>query len=156
MAEEKERAVGTLEPPFISLAQILDYTQLFTAILAAYVALGSVFLQRYFERRNDERKRKAEAYERYLKAFWNSSMDEAAASEYQLALTNLYVTASDEVLKDAADFHKYMLQPNEDIDPSMAKRLYAAMIAEMRRDAYLRATALSEEDISSRLTVFQS
>jgi hypothetical protein len=145
-----------MEPPFIGIAQILDFTQLITAIIAGYVALVSVFFQRYFERRNEERKRKAEAYERYLKAFWNSSMDEAAASEYQLALTNLYVTASDEVLKDAADFHKYMLQPNEDIDPNTAKKLYAALIAEMRRDAYLRTTALSEEDIGSRLTVFQS
>ncbi len=134
----------------------LDYTQLITAIIAAYVALVTLLLERRSERQQEEKKRRAEAYKLYIKEFWRSDTGQSSTDDYNAALGNVYLTGSSDVLRATTDFHQYLTQPSDRIDWSgKASALYAHMIHVMREDASLVPVELSEAETKQRLNLWK-
>jgi hypothetical protein len=107
----------------------------------------------------DLRKTRAEQYRKYFDAFWEVNYKAgtpehpAAHADYQKALHNLYVVASDAVFLATTDFHRYIVQhptaESKNLDEINSK--YAAMVIAMRKDGFEK-TKLSNTQISSRLT----
>jgi hypothetical protein len=112
------------------------------ATFPAYLGLLGLVFQIYFQRRGAALRRRGEAYERYLKMFWEANAKvgtkehHAAKGEYQAALTNLYISASDEVIRAATDFHRYMVEHlnNESKENGEVAELYSLLLSAMRTD----------------------
>jgi len=146
------------------------------AVVAAILARRSYVRQKEIDREEDLRKRRAEEYESYIKAFreviWHAEhlhqhggtdsdtkwfLGEARA-KYDEAYNYLIVIASDKAFLRATDLHdrlsQYYVGESIDTEKMRADReirdLYTDLIIEMRRDCF-EVTRLSKEEIDPRL-----
>ena len=147
------------------------------AVVAAILARSSYVSQKKIDREEDLRKRRAEEYERYIKAFrevfrhterlhrqGRESQDTEhylgeARARYDEASNYLVVIASDDVFLCATALNE-SLSKHYDRDLIDTDRMrvdeeirgvYTDLIAAMRRDCFEERTQLSKEEISSRL-----
>jgi len=146
------------------------------AVVAAILARRSYVKQKESDRQEDLRKRRADEYESYIKAFhkvlYHSNVLRQQGgdneqtkyylgedlAEYDRVYNYLTVIASDCVLKRATTFHdrlaKHYDNTSIDLDKITAdaeiRNLYTELIFAMREDSF-EATKLSMEDVSPRL-----
>ncbi len=146
------------------------------AVAAAILARGSYVKQKVRDREEDLRLKRAEEYERYIKAFreiiYHSERmrrqdqdDEntewylgEARAKYNAAYNYLIVIASDHVYSRASDFQKRLSKhyDGESIDTDKMradekiKNLYTELIFAMRKDCF-EPTKLSKEQINPQL-----
>lgn len=75
--------------------------------------------------------------------------------EYSQALVALFPVASDDVVKSVKKFHDFMGPGAQPEDPNEGIRkwadLYATMIYEMRKDAFVVKTELGKEQLAELL-----
>jgi hypothetical protein len=165
--------------PYVPLFQsLISVTGVITAaVIAAILARSSYVRQKEIDRDEDLRTRRAEEYERYMKAFREvfrhterlhqqsgESQDTEhylgeARARYDEASNYLVVIASDEVFLCAtalnASLSKHYDHELIDTDKMRVdeeiREIYTDLIAAMRRDCFEKKTKLSKEEISSRL-----
>jgi hypothetical protein len=166
-------------PPYIPLLQsLISVTGVITAaVVAAILARSSYVRQKKIDRDEDLRKRRADEYERYMKAFrevfrhterlhqqGGESQDTEhylgeARARYDEASNYLVVIASDEVFLCATALNESLSKhyDHELLDTDRIRvdeeirDAYTDLIAAMRRDCFEERSKLSKEEISSRL-----
>jgi len=127
--------------------------------------------QKKTDRGIELRNQRMKEYDRYLAAFsrnttlydhGHSPADDspeviASVDEYWLAYRSLFQIATDPVLLAVTEFHKFQWMQDTDLtgDPYYQefKRLYAAMIIEMRKDAF-EETKLHKEIVEERIPFY--
>jgi hypothetical protein len=132
------------------------------AIVTAVFGIVSYRRQKQTDREVELRNRRMKEYESYLAAYsatfaWveeGSSEEKEAQRAYWKAYSTLFHIASDRVLLAVTDFHRFAWKQETELTGEAwdqeFKNLYAAMIIEMRKDAF-QETKLPKELVEERL-----
>lgn len=128
---------------------------LIAAGLAATLGLRNYSKQKDIGRRNDLKKMRMEDYKRLLEAYVDTIPSsenpiETTPQEYLKAQLDLFVVASDEVVRRAGELQGHLVThppSSGSRDVEHIKNLFTAMFRAMREDCF-EITEISDEEIS--------
>jgi hypothetical protein len=147
-----------------------------SALIAAVAGLGAVGLtaflglltypkQKDIDRKEDLRKGREKAYAEYLAAYAEvqrfrgvPGKDEDFAKaqvKYSQTYSALFNLADNNVLRPTSEFHEFLYADTSDLPPERWARewirLYTEMLVQMREDAFVGESTVTEQEIASRL-----
>jgi hypothetical protein len=138
----------------------MNWTQIIPIAVAAFTVIGGLFtylFQKRKDRLEDLIKTRRSEYRKWVQALYDalSEADPTSAAKFNQTTNDLFLFASDAVMKAVGDFKHYLALTSRGGSPRdmhVVGTLLARVIREMRNDCF-EATKLTEAEIRNILPI---